>query len=113
MAEVVGEYLTVFSDGQILRLMYGTVISYNLYWLLVIISFLVMRYHEVRGKWPLMRPKKPVDSSSGEWSEQSNSTSIEVGVAEIGVAGGKMAMKEEITTAEGTDATVRIRELEC
>ncbi|KAK4228991.1 iron permease FTR1/Fip1/EfeU [Podospora fimiseda] len=40
---------------------YGSVISYNLYWLFVIIGFLVMRFKEVKGHWPLMKPKTPVE----------------------------------------------------
>ncbi|KAJ4306690.1 high-affinity iron permease [Collariella sp. IMI 366227] len=36
---------------------YGSVISYNVYWLFIIASFLVMRYKEVNGRWPLMKAK--------------------------------------------------------
>ena len=38
---------------------YGSVISYNLYWLVVIATFLAMRYNEKNGHWPLMRAKTP------------------------------------------------------
>ena len=53
---------------------YGSVISYNLYWVAVIITFLVMRYNEVKGHWPLMKPKKGSDekltrSREGETAE--------------------------------------------
>jgi high-affinity iron transporter len=34
---------------------YGSVISYNLYWLVVIAAFLSMRYYEKAGHWPLMK----------------------------------------------------------
>jgi high-affinity iron transporter len=37
---------------------YGSVISYNLYWVAVISGFLAMRYKEVGGHWPLMKAKK-------------------------------------------------------
>lgn len=37
---------------------YGSVISYNLYWVAVIITFIAMRYNEAHGRWPLMMPKK-------------------------------------------------------
>jgi high-affinity iron transporter len=37
---------------------YGSVISYNVYWLCVILGFLTMRYSEVHGHLPLMKPKK-------------------------------------------------------
>ena len=36
---------------------YGSVISYNVYWIVVIAAFLSMRYREVKGHWPLVRPK--------------------------------------------------------
>jgi high-affinity iron transporter len=37
---------------------YGSVISYNLYWIAVISGFLAMRYKEVKGHWPLGKAKK-------------------------------------------------------
>ncbi|KAI1199307.1 iron permease FTR1/Fip1/EfeU [Nemania serpens] len=37
---------------------YGSVISYNIYWIAVITSLAVMRYREVKGHWPLVRAKK-------------------------------------------------------
>ncbi|KAH6851254.1 iron permease FTR1/Fip1/EfeU [Chaetomium sp. MPI-CAGE-AT-0009] len=52
---------------------YGSVISYNLYWLCVIVSFLVMRYREVKGHWPLMKRKGsqlPATDSEPEGSRQ-------------------------------------------
>ncbi len=36
---------------------YGTVISYNLYWLVVILAFLAMRYNEKAGHWPFLKAK--------------------------------------------------------
>jgi high-affinity iron transporter len=45
---------------------YGSVISYNLYWLAVIVMFLSMRFHERQGRWPLMKAKaKTSDEGSG------------------------------------------------
>lgn len=45
---------------------YGTVISYNVYWIAVMITFWCMRYFEKRGHWPLMKPKaKHTDSDNG------------------------------------------------
>ncbi|KAI9831831.1 MAG: hypothetical protein M1826_002863 [Phylliscum demangeonii] len=47
---------------------YGSVVSYNAYWILVVLSFLVMRYREETGRWPLQRrnPKVvPIDSEQG------------------------------------------------
>lgn len=45
---------------------YGSVISYNLYWLLVIVTFVLMRYAEKGGRVPFMRSKasSPRDSES-------------------------------------------------
>ena len=44
---------------------YGTVISYNLYWLCVIIAFLAMRYNEKVGHWPFIAAKsKPAATES-------------------------------------------------
>lgn len=42
---------------------YGSVISYNVYWIVVIAGFLAMRFHENNGHWPLMKAKetKPAD----------------------------------------------------
>ncbi|KAI0181547.1 iron permease FTR1 [Hypoxylon sp. FL1284] len=37
---------------------YGSVISYNVYWIAVMTSFGVMRYREVKGHWPFLKPKE-------------------------------------------------------
>ncbi|KAI0479163.1 iron permease-like protein [Xylariaceae sp. FL0804] len=42
---------------------YGSVISYNIYWIAVMLSFGVLRYHEVKGHWPLVRGKKGAKGS--------------------------------------------------
>ena len=45
---------------------YGSVISYNVYWIAVIIAFFCLRYFEKRGHWPLIKPKaKHVDDDNG------------------------------------------------
>lgn len=52
---------------------YGTVISYNLYWLVVIVTFVGMRYRETKGRWPLMKSRAGVaDSLSRSQSESSD-----------------------------------------
>lgn len=52
---------------------YGTVIGYNMYWIAVILGFFAMRYHELKGHWPLMKPKHKIagsrSSSQGSGSE--------------------------------------------
>lgn len=37
---------------------YGSVISYNLYWLVVIAMFVTIRFQEVKGRWPWSRATK-------------------------------------------------------
>ncbi|MCJ1476145.1 hypothetical protein MMC13_004810 [Lambiella insularis] len=36
---------------------YGSVISYNLYWVVMIISFVSLRFKEKNGHWPLLKAK--------------------------------------------------------
>lgn len=36
---------------------YGSVISYNVYWIAVIIAFVLLRYEETTGHWPLMNAR--------------------------------------------------------
>jgi high-affinity iron transporter len=64
---------------------YSTVIVYNIYWILVIAGFLALRYHEVRRHWPLMRPKKPVESNGTALVEEGSSTG-EVDAAVTGLS---------------------------
>lgn len=45
---------------------YGSVISYNLYWLTVIAGFLVAAYQEKTGHWPLQKPKAVVHEVTSE-----------------------------------------------
>lgn len=39
---------------------YGSVISYNVFWIAVIIGFALLGYREKSGHWPLMKAKAPV-----------------------------------------------------
>lgn len=74
---------------------YGSVISYNLYWLCVIVWFLVMRYREVKGHWPLMKPKNsqlsPADSEAEDQSSEKG------GRVEGERSGEKTGSRDEIT----------------
>ena len=36
---------------------YGSVISYNLYWIVVIFGFLILRFKERNGHWPFIKSK--------------------------------------------------------
>ncbi|KAH9835996.1 plasma membrane iron permease [Teratosphaeria destructans] len=57
---------------------YGTVISYNLYWLAIIVWFVSMRYYEQKGHWPLMKPKKGAKDAEGGHSSEDDSSGSEV-----------------------------------
>lgn len=61
---------------------YGSVISYNLYWIFVMAGFVVMRFREVKGRWPFMKAKPATPSDSG---------------SEANVPGGKDAITEKTT----------------
>ena len=56
---------------------YGSVISYNLYWIIITIVFLSMRYNERTGHWPFMKAK-PINIVDG------NSTELVEGVKKQG-----------------------------
>ncbi|KAN0070724.1 Iron permease FTR1/Fip1/EfeU [Elaphomyces granulatus] len=43
---------------------YGTVISYNMYWIAVIVGFLSLLYREQKGHWPLMKKSATVNQDS-------------------------------------------------
>lgn len=63
---------------------YGSVISYNLYWLTVIVAFACLGFYEKRGHWPLMKPKarstddETIDSdqTSEDFQEKKNPTVV-------------------------------------
>lgn len=50
---------------------YGSVISYNLYWLVVIVWFVMMGFREQRGSWPLVDPlfRRSKRASQGQSEE--------------------------------------------
>ena len=43
---------------------YGSVISYNLYWVVVIIGFLVMGFKERKGRWPLQKARQASEADA-------------------------------------------------
>ncbi|KAI4254902.1 MAG: hypothetical protein LQ352_002830 [Teloschistes flavicans] len=55
---------------------YGSVISYNLFWLTVIVVFLAMGYQDSHGHWPLMKPKPKPTARSGSGSGSDSDSSI-------------------------------------
>ncbi|KAL6891574.1 iron permease FTR1/Fip1/EfeU [Trichoderma longibrachiatum] len=50
---------------------YGSVISYNLYWVFVMASFILIRFHETKGRWPFQKAKAavPFDAEARSGSE--------------------------------------------
>ncbi len=60
---------------------YGSVLSYNFYWIAVIIAFLAMRYNEKKGHWPLMKSKAgSSDTTSSDRKASDNSSDEGVGI---------------------------------
>ena len=70
---------------------YGSVISYNVYWIAVITGFLVMGYTEKTGHWPLMKAKESTTEKSTGSRSDSNAEGSEVAYPE------KAATKDRIT----------------
>ncbi|KAK5110435.1 hypothetical protein LTR62_005786 [Meristemomyces frigidus] len=66
----------------------GSVLAYNLYWMMIIIGFLAMRYSEQTGHWPLMKAKvDPEDQAvESEPSSRSGSAHGEIAVEKNGGA---------------------------
>ncbi|OAQ73056.1 plasma membrane iron permease [Pochonia chlamydosporia 170] len=64
---------------------YGSVISYNVYWIFVMAGFILMRFKETKGHWPFMKPKHSVaqeDSRSGSSSQQGGAAEKTTNVTE-------------------------------
>ncbi|KAK4188826.1 high-affinity iron transporter [Podospora australis] len=74
---------------------YGSVISYNVYWIVVILSFIVMRYREVNHHWPLIK-KKAVEGAGGSLEErpQKSGSGVQLEVLSEGKAADKGNMGE-------------------
>jgi high-affinity iron transporter len=51
---------------------YGSVISYNMYWLAVIVAFGCMQFYERKGHWPLMKAKAKKDYEDSEFEKRSS-----------------------------------------
>ncbi|KAJ3476547.1 hypothetical protein NLG97_g9095 [Lecanicillium saksenae] len=57
---------------------YGSVISYNVYWIFVIIGFLILRFNESTGRYPFMKAKaRTADSDSDHNSSSGGSHVVE------------------------------------
>lgn len=62
---------------------YGSVISYNIYWLGVIVAFACMLYYEKKGHWPLVKAK--AGEADDEYLEKTSSEGGSSGVVEGGL----------------------------
>ncbi|KAL7912834.1 iron permease FTR1/Fip1/EfeU [Trichoderma velutinum] len=53
---------------------YGSVLSYNLYWIFVMASFILIRFHETKGRWPFQKakPAVPFDTEARSGSESND-----------------------------------------
>ncbi|KAI2642355.1 iron permease FTR1/Fip1/EfeU [Xylaria nigripes] len=62
---------------------YGSVISYNVYWIFIIMALGFMRYRELKGHWPLLSAKKSFTSaeSSTVCNERGSETNKEASVS--------------------------------
>jgi len=68
---------------------YGSVISYNLYWIFIIVLFLSMHYNEKHGHWPLMKRFGTKNKKNGDAMNGHNMSSAEktAGVPEVNELG--------------------------
>jgi len=62
---------------------YGSVISYNLYWVFIMIAFTAMRYNEKHGHWPLMKAKNKEALSSDEATNSETNSQHGAGIVEV------------------------------
>ncbi|OAA35670.1 Iron permease FTR1 [Metarhizium rileyi] len=69
---------------------YGSVLSYNIYWIFVTVGFILMRFKETKGHWPFMKAKAP---ASREDSVSSGSS------GQGGVVGKTTDVTEKTVTA--------------
>ena len=77
---------------------YGSVISYNLYWIVVIIVFLLMRFKETRGRYPFMKAKA---GAIGKTGSRSGSSSEEEGAIVKEKANGETGATSNIKSVKG------------
>nr|K7ND00.1 RecName: Full=High affinity iron permease ftrA [Epichloe festucae E2368]AET13877.1 high-affinity iron permease [Epichloe festucae] len=66
---------------------YGSVISYNVYWIFVMVGFCTMRFKETKGHYPFAKPKT-ADPSVNSRSSSSSQQGVDVGkTAGVEIAG--------------------------
>ncbi|KZF23936.1 plasma membrane iron permease [Xylona heveae TC161] len=80
---------------------YGSVISYNIYWIVIIVCFLAMRYNEKKGHWPFLKPKKNLDvEECDDAASGSRAETVEVDVEKKDHAADR-ATSTNVRTIEG------------
>ncbi|KAI0013178.1 iron permease-like protein [Xylariaceae sp. FL0662B] len=64
---------------------YGSVISYNIYWIAIMAAFFAMRYRELKGHWPLQKAKKNTNESvlRGGKSDTADTSIVHNGRSEV------------------------------
>jgi high-affinity iron transporter len=76
---------------------YGTVISYNLYWIAVIIGFVVLRFRESKGHWPFMKaPVRSVRPELKDGAGSDRSSDVETHKKEPIVKEGELEKSHEV-----------------
>ncbi|KPM45003.1 hypothetical protein AK830_g1528 [Neonectria ditissima] len=73
---------------------YGSVISYNLYWICVMAGFIAIRFHETHGRWPLMKAKTAKTTAPAPAHTHADDSSE----SQVGAHTGKNLTSEKTTT---------------
>ncbi|PUU83651.1 iron permease FTR1/Fip1/EfeU [Tuber borchii] len=73
---------------------YGSVLSYNVYWIIVSLGFMLMLFREKRGHYPFM--KAPVSNSAPEEESESSARGVMPG----GTLGEKVAPTAEVKATD-------------
>ena len=75
---------------------YGSVIGYNVYWIFVIVAFLLMRFKEKKGRWPLTKAAVQTKDSG---SDEDSSTGARTGSEEKAIADSRSRGVGEVSPA--------------
>lgn len=70
---------------------YGSVISYNVYWIFVMAGFILMRFRESTGRWPFMKAKAKTAGASENAIDEERSSASD---SQDGVIESKQPLKE-------------------
>ena len=80
---------------------YGSVISYNVYWIFVIVGFVLLRFKERKGRWPFMKAKasRPVVQSKDSGSDEDSSSGGRTEIDEKATSGTRSRDISEVSPA--------------